>query len=49
MRNEVMVNQTLTKNKTDSKEYAVLLENISRTRRDTQMKFYKVVARPTLL
>jgi hypothetical protein len=27
----------------------VLLENISRIRTDTQIKFYKVVARPTLL
>ena len=36
--------------KTDCKEYAALLEkNLKKTRTDTQMKFYKVVARPTLL
>jgi len=32
-----------------SKEYATLSENIKKTRTDTQTKFYKVVARPTLL
>jgi len=36
------------KKETDSKEYAIQLENIKK-KLDTQMKFHKVVARQTLL
>jgi hypothetical protein len=44
-----MANQTSIKKSTDSKECTALLENTLKKRTETQMKFYEVIARPTLL
>ena len=44
-----MVNQTLIKINRFQRICSAIIKHLKKTRKHTQMKFYKVVARPTLL